>query len=54
VLAGFAARADWGAASDVPPMEWGLIWSADRYTARVRAFAAAANDLVRDRQGHLG
>ncbi|MFI6844450.1 LysR substrate-binding domain-containing protein [Kitasatospora sp. NBC_00085] len=32
--------------SDAPPLEWGLIWPADRGTARVRAFAEAAVDLV--------
>ncbi|MBP0454848.1 LysR family transcriptional regulator [Kitasatospora sp. RG8] len=31
---------------DAPPLEWGLIWPADRCTARVRAFADAAVDLV--------
>jgi DNA-binding transcriptional LysR family regulator len=35
---------------DAPPLEWGLIWPADRNTARVRAFAAAANDLVHTAQ----
>lgn len=40
--------------SDVPPLEWGLVWPADRNTARVRAFAAAANDLVHDHTGHPG
>jgi len=39
--------------SDAPPLEWGVVWASDRYTARVRAFAAAANDLVRDHTGHL-
>jgi DNA-binding transcriptional LysR family regulator len=39
--------------SDAPPLEWGLIWPADRNTARVRAFAAAADDLVHDHTGHL-
>ena len=39
--------------SDAPPLEWGLIWPADRNTARVRAFAAVANDLVHDHAGHL-
>ena len=39
--------------SDAPPLEWGLIWPADRNTGRVRAFAAAANDLVRDGKGDL-
>jgi LysR substrate binding domain len=38
---------------DAAPLEWGLIWPADRNTARVRAFAAAANDLVHDHTGHL-
>jgi DNA-binding transcriptional LysR family regulator len=32
--------------SGAPALQWGLIWPADRSTARVRAFAAAANDLV--------
>lgn len=36
-----------------PPLEWGLIWPTDRNTARVRAFAAAANDLVHDHAGRL-
>ncbi|GAB2726988.1 LysR family transcriptional regulator [Kitasatospora kifunensis] len=34
--------------SDAPPLEWGLMWPADRATARVRAFAEASSDLVRD------
>ncbi|MFF4397412.1 LysR family transcriptional regulator [Streptomyces sp. NPDC001480] len=29
--------------SDAPPLEWGLVWSSDRHTARVRAFVAAAD-----------
>lgn len=32
--------------SDAPPLEWGLIWAADRSTARVRAFTEAAAGLV--------
>jgi DNA-binding transcriptional LysR family regulator len=39
--------------SDAPALEWGLIWPAYRDTARVRAFAAAANDLVHDHTGRL-
>lgn len=39
--------------SDAPPLEWGLIWPADRNTARVRAFAAAADALVHEHTGHL-
>lgn len=35
--------------SDAPALQWGLIWAADGSTARVRAFAAAASDLVHDR-----
>lgn len=31
---------------DAPPLEWGLIWAADRETARVRAFAEAADNMV--------
>jgi DNA-binding transcriptional LysR family regulator len=34
---------------DAPPVEWGLAWHRDRATARVLAFARAAEDLV-DRQ----
>jgi DNA-binding transcriptional LysR family regulator len=34
--------------SDAPALQWGLIWPADGNTARVRAFAAAASDLVHD------
>jgi DNA-binding transcriptional LysR family regulator len=34
--------------SDAPPLRWGLIWRADHATARVRAFAQAAYDLLRD------
>lgn len=37
--------------SDAPPLERGPIPPADRNTGRVRAFAAAVNDLVHD---HLG
>jgi DNA-binding transcriptional LysR family regulator len=32
--------------SDAPPLRWGLLWRADGATARVRAFAQAAHDLV--------
>ncbi|GAA3073902.1 LysR family transcriptional regulator [Streptosporangium carneum] len=32
--------------SDAPPLRWGLLWRADRATARVRAFTEAAHDLV--------
>ncbi|WP_345428121.1 LysR family transcriptional regulator [Actinoallomurus vinaceus] len=32
--------------SDAPPLLWGLLWRADGATARVRAFAEAAHDLV--------
>jgi DNA-binding transcriptional LysR family regulator len=39
--------------SDAPPLQWGLIWPADGGTARVRAFAAAADGLVHGRQGGL-
>ncbi|WP_433890651.1 LysR family transcriptional regulator [Streptomyces sp. CA-111067] len=35
--------------SDAPPLEWGLLWRADNATERVRAFTAAARDLLRDR-----
>ncbi|MFJ8623585.1 LysR substrate-binding domain-containing protein [Kitasatospora sp. NPDC093550] len=31
-----------------PPLEWGLVWPAEHTTARVRAFAEAAADLVGD------
>lgn len=31
---------------DAPSLEWGLIWREDGATARVRAFAQAADDLV--------
>jgi DNA-binding transcriptional LysR family regulator len=31
---------------DAPPVEWGLVWSAARATARVLAFSAAARDVV--------
>jgi DNA-binding transcriptional LysR family regulator len=31
---------------DAPPVTWRLLWRADGATARVRAFAAAAHDLV--------
>ncbi len=31
---------------DAPPLRWGLLWRADGATARVRAFAQAAQDLV--------
>ncbi|WP_084962008.1 LysR family transcriptional regulator [Thermoactinospora rubra] len=34
---------------DAPPLEWGLLWRADAATARVRAFAQAAHDLLHDR-----
>lgn len=40
--------------SDAPVLEWGLMWPADRNTARVRAFAAAAGDLVHDQAGPRG
>ncbi len=33
--------------SGAPALEWGLIWLADANTARVRAFAAAADHVVR-------
>jgi DNA-binding transcriptional LysR family regulator len=32
--------------SDAPPLRWGLLWRTDGATARVRAFARAAHDLV--------
>ncbi|MDO0934149.1 LysR family transcriptional regulator [Streptomyces sp. DG2A-72] len=32
--------------SDAPPLRWGLLWRTDGATARVRAFAEAANDLI--------
>jgi DNA-binding transcriptional LysR family regulator len=32
--------------SDAPPVHWRLVWRADGATARVRAFAAAAQDVV--------
>ncbi|MFC4060859.1 LysR family transcriptional regulator [Planomonospora corallina] len=32
--------------SDAPPLRWGLLWRADAATARVRAFAQAAHDLL--------
>src|SRR5579863_10408538 len=32
--------------SDALPLEWGLIWAADRETARVRAFAEVADSMV--------
>ncbi|OLT27309.1 LysR family transcriptional regulator [Actinomadura sp. CNU-125] len=35
--------------SDARPLHWGLLWRADNTTARVRAFAQAAHDLVNDR-----
>ncbi|SFI90028.1 transcriptional regulator, LysR family [Streptosporangium canum] len=31
---------------DAPPLRWGLLWRTDGATARVRAFAQAAHDLV--------
>ncbi|MFI0366777.1 LysR family transcriptional regulator [Actinomadura sp. 1N219] len=31
---------------DAPPLHWGLLWRADVATARVRAFAQAAHDLL--------
>jgi predicted nicotinamide N-methyase len=31
---------------DAPPLEWGLAWRAGAETARVRAFARAAVDLL--------
>jgi DNA-binding transcriptional LysR family regulator len=31
---------------DAPPLRWGLLWRADGATARVRAFAQAAQDLL--------
>ncbi|MEU8341152.1 DNA-binding transcriptional regulator, LysR family [Actinomadura meyerae] len=31
---------------DAPPIEWGLLWRAGGETARVRAFAEAARDLL--------
>lgn len=33
--------------ADAPAMEWGLLWRTDGASARVRAFAAAADDLLR-------
>ena len=39
--------------SDAPPLQWGLIWPADRNTARVRTFAAAASDLIHDHARHF-
>ena len=33
--------------SDAPPLQWGLIWRTDRANARTRAFARAAQDLLR-------
>ncbi|WP_410676604.1 LysR family transcriptional regulator [Amycolatopsis sp. cmx-4-68] len=33
---------------DAPRLEWGLVWRDGSATARVRAFAAAAADLVRE------
>ena len=33
---------------DAPALEWGLLWRSDAATARVRAFASAAADLVRN------
>ena len=33
--------------SDAPPLQWGLIWRTDRASARTRAFARAAQDLLR-------
>ncbi|MFD5315292.1 LysR family transcriptional regulator [Streptomyces sp. NPDC127098] len=32
--------------TDAPPLRWGLLWRTDSATARVRAFAQAARDLV--------
>ncbi|MFF8381648.1 LysR family transcriptional regulator [Streptomyces sp. NPDC015661] len=34
---------------DAAPVEWGLVWPADRATARVRAFSDAALDVVQPR-----
>ncbi|MEV7097851.1 LysR family transcriptional regulator [Amycolatopsis sp. NPDC051045] len=34
--------------SDAPLLEWGLVWPAGTASARVRAFAEAAADLVRE------
>ncbi|SFW87534.1 LysR family transcriptional regulator [Amycolatopsis australiensis] len=34
--------------ADAPLLEWGLVWRAGAGTARVRAFAEAAADLVRE------
>ncbi|MEV8443857.1 LysR family transcriptional regulator [Actinosynnema sp. NPDC051121] len=31
---------------DAPPLQWGLLWRTDNATARVRAFSAAAHDLI--------
>ncbi|MCX4751351.1 LysR family transcriptional regulator [Kitasatospora sp. NBC_01287] len=39
---------------DAAPVEWGLLWRADNATARVRAFSAAALDLVRGSGGAAG
>lgn len=36
---------------DAPPLQWGLVWRAAGGTARVRAFAAAARDLIASRGG---
>ncbi|MGA5759498.1 LysR family transcriptional regulator [Nonomuraea bangladeshensis] len=32
--------------SDAPPLRWGLLWRAESATARVRAFAETAHDLL--------
>ncbi|TDC70747.1 LysR family transcriptional regulator, partial [Streptomyces hainanensis] len=34
--------------SDSPPLRWALLWRANNATARVRAFAEAARQLVDD------
>ncbi|TMR04835.1 LysR family transcriptional regulator [Actinomadura soli] len=36
---------------DAPPVRWGLLWRSDGTTARVRAFAQAAHDLLHPRTG---
>jgi DNA-binding transcriptional LysR family regulator len=35
--------------SDAPALEWVLVWPTDRHTARVRAFAEAADTLIHGR-----
>ncbi|MEV4741940.1 LysR family transcriptional regulator [Streptomyces sp. NPDC049555] len=36
---------------DAPPLEYGLVWREHTETARIRAFAAAAQDVVRRQSG---